>query len=67
MTIEISRGQSPYKYQIDPDNPLIIERKLNRHNARWCFYMTTDSPNESKRILLTLERPPAASLPEVGE
>lgn len=54
MTIEINKAQSAYIYRVDPKNKLNIERRKNVHGARWCFFMTTDSPNEAKRILLKL-------------
>lgn len=42
------------EYRIAPKKPLIIESKVDIPNARWCFYMATDSPNEAKRIVAVL-------------
>jgi hypothetical protein len=55
MTIEISRG-SAYQYRISPDDPLLIERKANKAGARWTFWLRRDTPNETKRALLEIDR-----------
>lgn len=52
--IEISRAKSAYVYRQNPANPLIIDRKENRHNARWYFYARRDTPREAKAALLAL-------------
>lgn len=57
MTIQMTRGKSVYTYQIDPSNPLIIERKLNRHNARWQAWRMLETAEHARAALLTLDRP----------
>jgi hypothetical protein len=55
MTLEITHGASRYSYCIDPDNPCIILRRENKHNARWYWYGKRDTPQEAKRTLLQLQ------------
>ena len=43
-----------YAYRIAPHNAIVIERRVERPGARFCFYMTTDSRNEANRILSVL-------------
>lgn len=54
MTIEINRN-TEYTYRISPTDPLLIERRENKHGARWCWYAHRDTPNEAKAALLQLE------------
>ncbi|MCC6454464.1 MAG: hypothetical protein IT328_05935 [Caldilineaceae bacterium] len=54
--IEINRKDSPFIFRISPDNPVIIERRLNQHGARWGFFKTCDSKTEAKISLLRIER-----------
>lgn len=56
MTLEINRGGSPYVYRINPTNPLIIDRKPNKHNARWKMYRLCKSEEEARSALLKLEK-----------
>lgn len=53
--IEITRGDSAHTYRICPTDSRTIERRENRHNARWCFYLRRDTANEAKTALLKLE------------
>lgn len=43
-----------WEWRIAPDNPLVIEWRVLQEGSQFCFYMQTDSPNESKRILQVL-------------
>lgn len=43
-----------HDFRIAPNKPLIIEWRADLPDARWCFFMVTDSPNEAKRILAAL-------------
>jgi hypothetical protein len=38
-------------YRICPTNRLVIERKEDPPDARWCFYRACDSPADAKRSL----------------
>lgn len=44
-----------HDFRIAPNDPTIIEWRLNHEASRFGFYMTTDSPKEAKRILVQLE------------
>jgi hypothetical protein len=55
VSLEINRGGSPYVYRINPTNPLIIDRKANRHGARWKMYRLCRSEEEARNALLKLE------------
>lgn len=35
MTIEITRKASIYQFRINPYQPRSIDRRINRHGARW--------------------------------
>lgn len=53
--IEIMRGKDRIVYRISPDNACVIERRINQHGARWCFYKVADSAADAKRALLALQ------------
>jgi hypothetical protein len=52
--IEINR-KSAYTYRISPVDPLLIERRENKHGSRWYWYAHRDTPNEAKAALLQLD------------
>lgn len=56
MTIELSRGKSKYIYRINPDNPRVVDRRLNQHNARWQLFRLCASEQVAKDSLFRLER-----------
>jgi hypothetical protein len=35
MTIEISRGNNTFQYRINPLNACCLDRRENKHGARW--------------------------------
>jgi hypothetical protein len=47
-------GEMSYTYRICPADKLIIERKADPPNARWCFYRVCDSPADAKRSLSSI-------------
>jgi len=51
--IEINR-RSEYTYRISPADPLLVERKANRHGARWTWYAHRDTVAEARALLLAL-------------
>lgn len=55
--IEISGRINTYIYRISPKDATVIERRTNRPNARWFWYMKRDTVNEAKSALLQLEKP----------
>lgn len=56
MALEIQRPHSKYMYRIDPKDPRNVDRRENKHGARWYFYARRDTINEAKAALLQLER-----------
>lgn len=55
MTLEITRN-GKWIYRINPTDPRLIERRENKHGARWYWYARRDTPNEAKASLLKLGR-----------
>jgi hypothetical protein len=53
--IEINRN-SEYTYRLNPWNPLIIDRRANRHGARWIFFARRATPEDTLKYLLELEK-----------
>lgn len=53
--LEINRN-SEYTYRINPDDPKQIDRRLNQHGARWCFFLRRASKNEANAALFNLNR-----------
>lgn len=56
MTIEINRANSPYIYRTNPINPRIIDRRKNKHGARWEWFRLCQSDEEARAALLKLEK-----------
>jgi hypothetical protein len=54
MTIELSRGAAAWVYRICPTDPLLIERRENRHGARWVWYAHRDTLHEARAALLQI-------------
>jgi hypothetical protein len=54
--IEINRANSPWIYRINPYNPRLIDRRKNKHFARWSPYQTFDTEEEARNTLLQIER-----------
>jgi hypothetical protein len=52
MTIEIQHGNSVFQYRQNPDNARLVDRRLNRHNARWQPFLACDSAEAALAILL---------------
>lgn len=57
MTLEINRN-SAYTYRQNADDPRLIERRPNRHNARWQEWRMFDTAEQAKAALLKLEDGP---------
>lgn len=51
-----------WEWRIALNNPLVIEWRVLQDGAQWGFYMATDSPNQSKRILSVLLDPGRSQL-----
>lgn len=51
MSLEILHANQPYIYRISESNPLIIERRQNRHRARWQMWRLCKSVEEAKAAL----------------
>jgi hypothetical protein len=56
MTIEILRGKSAYIYRINPYNGRMIDRRLNRHNARWEGFRLCNDEQDARNKILKLEK-----------
>lgn len=56
MSLEITKGNSRYTYRINADDPRLIDRRPNRHNARWKLWRLFGSSEEAKSALLKLEQ-----------
>lgn len=56
MSLEIQRPSSKYQYRQNPDDPRNIDRRENKYNSRWYFYLRRDTANEARAALLTLEK-----------
>lgn len=64
MTLELTAGKSRYQYRIHERDKRIIERRMNKHGARWGFYKVCDSPNDAKRALLAMQDGEGKEVPE---
>lgn len=56
MSIEVNRKKSGWIYRQNPYAPTEIDRRANRSAARWYFYARRETPEETVRYLLELER-----------
>lgn len=56
MTVEINRNDSKYSYHINEKDPLQIDRRINRHGAKWDFYARRATPEDTLAYLLELTR-----------
>lgn len=56
MTIEINRQNSMYIYRVNPWNPRLIDRRLNRHRARWEPYRDCVTEVAARSTLLQIEK-----------
>jgi hypothetical protein len=55
MTLEITNGKSRYQYRQDPENPCIIERRLNQAGRRWKFFTLRPTAADAQAAILKLE------------
>lgn len=55
MAIEITRNMR-HSYRINPDDPRIIDRRENKHGARWKLYRLCESASAAKDALLKLQK-----------
>lgn len=55
MAIEITRNGT-YIYRLNPINRRIIDRRLNRHRARWERYRSYQTQAEALAALLKIEK-----------
>lgn len=53
--IEINRAKSIYIFRINPYNDREIDRRLNRHGARWERYSQHGTPAEARATLFAIE------------
>lgn len=53
--IEITREKSIYTYRLNPFNSRIIDRKENKHRAKWVSFATYASADIARAALLKLE------------
>lgn len=53
--IEINRAKSIYIFRINPYNDREIDRRLNRHGARWERYSQHSTPDEARTTLFAIE------------
>jgi hypothetical protein len=56
VTIEINRAHSLYIFRINPFSPRIIDRRLNRHGARWETYHVCNSEEQARKLIYELEK-----------
>ena len=54
--IEINRDKSVMVYRINPYNARCIDRKENRHKARWEHYCTCASEEEARAEIVKIGR-----------
>lgn len=57
MTIEINRN-TQYTFRINPFQPRNIDRRENKHNARWKHWHTYGSTYEAINALLAAQSEP---------
>lgn len=56
MTIEVNRRDSKYTYRVNPYNSCMIDRRVNRHGAKWEWYATRATADDTRKYLLQLEK-----------
>lgn len=56
MSLEITRTKGEYTYRVNPYAPTELDRKHNRHRARWQRFSVHDSAEEAMTALLGMER-----------
>jgi hypothetical protein len=56
MAIEQTDYRGRYSYRLDPNDPHQIQRRANRHNARWADYLRYPDVYTAKAKLLRLGR-----------
>jgi hypothetical protein len=54
--IEISRQSGAFTYRISPSDPLLIERRQNKHGARWLGWQRYAGEDEARQALLEIGR-----------
>jgi len=56
MAIEISDSKVEYTYRVNPFQPNCLDRKRNRHGARWEHWQKCNTASEAVAALLELQR-----------
>lgn len=56
MTIELKRKDSPYIYRVNPHQTRNVDRRENRHGARWKHFSHHDSTFAAIEALVKIER-----------
>lgn len=56
MTIEMQRKESVWVYRTNPDNPRVIDRKRNKHGAKWELFRRCADEQIAKDSLFQLEK-----------
>lgn len=54
MTLEITVGRSGTSYRINPDNPMQLDARDNRHGARWAWFATYANADRARAALLAI-------------
>lgn len=55
MTLELTAGKSRYQYRISPSDKCSIQRRINKHGARWEYYTTCQTAQDAKAALLAMQ------------
>lgn len=56
MTIELMRKESVWVYRINPNQPRVIDRKRNKHGARWEWFRLCADEQIARDSLFQLEK-----------
>lgn len=54
--IEINRAGSEYIFRQNPFQPRAIDRRKNKHNARWEHFVWATTEESAREMLLKLQR-----------
>lgn len=61
MTIEIQNKASAYQYRQNPYNPRCLDKRLNKHRAKWEHLKSYPSTMAAIEALLEIKRKEANS------
>lgn len=54
MTLELTVGRSGTTYRVNPDNPVQLDSRENRHGARWVCCGTYANADKARAALLAI-------------